>query len=62
MSSLWSGHWRLKRITLAERDEQRKRDREAEKSQKNKAKDEEEVDRSRWCKYTLGLKHQVREP
>ena len=54
-----TGHCRLHRITLAERDEQKKRDREQEKQAKKKDRDEEEVDRSQWCKYTLGLKHQV---
>ena len=60
---LFSGHWRLKRITLGEREEQRKRDRDLDRSMRLKrekeSKDEEEVDRSSWCKYTLGIKHQV---
>lgn len=56
----FTGHIRLARITLADREEQKKKDREQEKlAKKNKEKEEEEVDRSKWCKYTLGLKHQV---
>lgn len=66
---LRAGHWRLRRITLAEREEQRKRDRDLEKAAKKKdsavaavaVKDEEEVvDRNpNFVKYTLGVKHQV---
>lgn len=46
------------RTTAADRDEQKKR----EKEQKRQKDDVEEIDRSTWCKYTMGLKHQVSYP
>ena len=60
-----SGHWRLKRSTLGEREEQRKRDRDLDrqlvprKKEKDGVGKEEEEDRTGYCKYTLGIKHQV---
>ena len=44
-----------------DREEQKKKEREQERALKKKedAKKDEEPDRSHWCKYTLGLKHQV---
>ncbi len=53
-----AGHLRLHRVTAAEREEQRKRDKELGRLNA-KAASEEEPDRSGWAKYTLGLKHQV---
>lgn len=49
-----AGHTRLRRSTAAEREEKKK-------SEKRERRElmEEEVDRSVWVKYTLGLKHQV---
>ncbi|CAN8007605.1 unnamed protein product, partial [Ixodes pacificus] len=56
-NAAWSdvlGHTRLRRSTAAEREEKKK-------SEKRERRElmEEEVDRSVWVKYTLGLKHQV---
>lgn len=56
-NAAWSdilGHTRLRRTTAAEREEKKK-------TEKRERRDlmEEEVDRSVWVKYTLGLKHQV---
>ena len=45
----------MNRVTAQEREEQRKR----EKQNLNSKKEEEEVNRSLWAKYTFGLKHQV---
>ena len=49
---------RLHRVTAQEREEQKKRDKELSRLA-NKPSNDEEVDRSGWAKYTLGLKHQV---
>ena len=50
---LFLGHLNLRRLTAAEREEAKKRDRRGIRG------DEEDVLRMTWCKYTLGLKHQV---
>ena len=55
-----TGHLRLNRFTVQERDEQKKREKELGRQVAKTA--EEEVDRSGWAKYTLGLKHQVTRP
>ena len=50
----------MNRFTVQEREEQKKRDKELGRLGAKAA--EEEVDRSGWAKYTLGLKHQVTTP
>ncbi|XP_074647332.1 nucleosome-remodeling factor subunit BPTF-like [Tubulanus polymorphus] len=60
MNTVWSdglGHIRMQRYTATEREEAKKREREL--VPKKKKDDDEEIDRSTWAKYTLGLKHQV---
>ncbi|KFM76693.1 Nucleosome-remodeling factor subunit BPTF, partial [Stegodyphus mimosarum] len=56
-TSVWNdslGHVRLQRTTAVDRDERKKQ----EKREKREGNDDE-VDRTIWVKYTLGLKHQV---
>ena len=52
------GHLKLYRVTAAEKEDTKKKER---MEQRNSKKDPEqdEVDRTTWAKYTLGLKHQV---
>lgn len=52
------GHIRLHRVTALEREEAKKKEK-MEQRMASKRDDAEEVDRSTWAKYTLGLKHQV---
>ncbi|XP_013407675.1 nucleosome-remodeling factor subunit BPTF [Lingula anatina] len=57
---VWSealGHVRMQRITAADKEELKKREKELRKQKKDE--DEDWNDRSTWVKYTLGLKHQV---
>lgn len=53
------GHVHLNRVTMAEKEETKKREK-IEQRQNARRDENEEVDRSTWAKYTLGLKHQVR--
>ena len=46
----------LKRVTQAERDEKKKQEKKEKKDDEGK---EQEIDRSKMVKYTLGLKHNV---
>lgn len=50
------GHIRLHRVTALDREEMKKKEKEA---RKLKAEDEEVDSKATWIKYTLGLKHQV---
>ena len=51
-----SGHIQLHRVTSAEKEEIKKREK---KLQNQKDPDQDDIDRTTWAKYTLGLKHQV---
>ncbi|KAH9489881.1 hypothetical protein Btru_044487 [Bulinus truncatus] len=58
MNAVWHeslGHLRLRRITMSDREEWKKK----EKEQRKRKEDEEEVRPVIWIKYTMGLKHQV---
>ena len=52
-----SGHLRLNRITIADREEWKKKEKD---QKKNKDDDDAGLRPVVWIKYTLGLKHQVR--
>ena len=51
----FSGHIRMLRMTALDKEEAKKKEKEFRKRKE----EEEEIDRTTWCKYTLGLKHQV---
>lgn len=53
-----AGHISLHRVTALEREETKKKEK-LEQRMIIKKDENEEVDRSTWAKYTLGLKHQV---
>ena len=55
---MFAGHINFHRVTQLEREEAKKREK-IEQRNASKKDDNEEVDRSTWAKYTLGLKHQV---
>ena len=50
-----TGHTRLQRITQSDREDMKKREKDARRQQDT----EEDRERMTWIKYTLGLKHQV---
>ena len=56
-SSICTGHLNMVRFTVQDREDQKKREKELLRTAPKTT--DEEVDRSGWAKYTLGLKHQV---